>query len=75
MPCVSCDPVGVVDIAERMGVKQDTVSQWQFRKLLPPPKWYVSRLPAWDWKDIVKWAKESGRERMLPKADRSTKRG
>ena len=56
-----CDPVGAEDIAERMGVKRQTVAMWRYRELLPEPRWKVSGLPCWDWPDIEKWAKSTGR--------------
>ena len=55
------DPVGTADIAERLGVKQQTVAMWKYRGLLPEPRWTVSGLPAWEWSDIEKWAKSTGR--------------
>lgn len=58
---VVCDPVGSVDIARRLGVKDATVKMWAYRKLLPPPRWHVSGRPAWDWPDIEAWARETDR--------------
>lgn len=55
------EPVGLAEIAERLGVKQQTAQMWRHRKLMPPPKWTVSRLPAWDWADVEKWARETSR--------------
>lgn len=55
------EPVGVLEIADRLGVKQQTVAMWKYRGLLPEPKWVVSGSPAWDWKDIERWADETGR--------------
>ncbi len=55
------EPVGLVEIAERLCVKQQTAQTWRQRKLLPAPKWTVSRQPAWDWRDIEVWARETGR--------------
>lgn len=56
-----CDPVGVVDIAERLGVKRQTVAMWNLRGLLPPPEWMVSKAPCWNWPDVERWARETGR--------------
>lgn len=56
-----CDPVGVLEIAERLGVKPQTARMWRTRKLLPAPEWTVSGQPAWDWKTIQKWARETNR--------------
>jgi predicted DNA-binding transcriptional regulator AlpA len=54
-------PVGILEIAERLGVKRATVDQWLQRGLLPPPEWTVGGRPAWDWRTIRRWAVESGR--------------
>lgn len=60
-PAMSVDPVGLADIADRLGVARQTAKQWNARKLLPPPKWMVSGSPAWNWADIEKWARKTGR--------------
>lgn len=51
----------MVEIAQRLGVRQQTVAQWKLRGLLPQPKWTVSGNPAWDWRDVERWAVKSGR--------------
>lgn len=56
-----CDPVGTLEIAKRLGVRQQTVAMWKLRGLLPAPEWTISGNPAWDWPDIEVWARESGR--------------
>src|ERR1700736_6123759 len=53
-------PVGMAEISERLGVRQQSVAQWKHRGNLPPPRWIVSRMPAWNWPDIERWA--AGRE-------------
>jgi hypothetical protein len=55
------DPVGVMEIAERLGVKRQTVAMWKLRGLLPEPKGVVSGQPAWDYPDVLSWAKQTGR--------------
>lgn len=60
---MACDPVGISEIAERLKARPQTVSMWKFRGLLPHPRWTVSGLPAWEWKDVEKWAKSSGRKK------------
>lgn len=60
-PPVAADPVGLSDIADRLGVARQTAKQWHLRKELPPAKWMVSGRPAWDWPTIEKWAKKTGR--------------
>jgi hypothetical protein len=56
-----CDPVGVVDIASRLGVKRQTVAVWKVRGLLPPPDWERGAGPLWEWSTIHEWALETGR--------------
>lgn len=56
-------PVGIQEIAERLGVKRATVDQWKLRGLLPPPRWTVGGRPAWAWLDIEDWAEQTGRLR------------
>jgi predicted DNA-binding transcriptional regulator AlpA len=57
-----CDPVGIVEIAQRLGVQRGTVDMWRFRSLhFPEPRWQVGGRPAWDWSDVEAWAKASGR--------------
>lgn len=55
------EPVGIVEIAERLGVKRTTVDVWLYRGLLPEPKWTVGGRPAWDWRDIERWARDTNR--------------
>lgn len=55
------EPVGMIEIAERLGVRRQTVQQWRFRGLLPDPAWTISGDPAWDWAVIEHWARETGR--------------
>jgi hypothetical protein len=57
------DPVGLAEIATRLEVQRQTVDSWRVRKLLPPPRWTVGGRPAWDWGDIARWARETGRLR------------
>jgi predicted DNA-binding transcriptional regulator AlpA len=53
--------VGLKEIAERLGVKQQTAAAWRHRGLLPPPEGTVSGAPAWQWHTIEAWAKATGR--------------
>lgn len=55
------EPVGVLEIAERLGCKRETVAMWGYRGLLPEPPWRVSGQPAWDWAEIEEWARSTGR--------------
>jgi predicted DNA-binding transcriptional regulator AlpA len=58
-----CDPVGIPEIADRLGVKRPTVDAWRQRKgaRFPEPRWTVGRGPAWDWPDVKAWAIETNR--------------
>jgi hypothetical protein len=58
------EPVGGLEIADRLDVKRETVAMWKQRGLLPPARWTVSGEDAWDWhQDIEPWAKETHRLR------------
>jgi hypothetical protein len=52
---------GLVDIARRLGVVNGTAKVWHHRGLLSQHRWTVSNRPAWEWRDIKHWAKETGR--------------
>ena len=54
-------PVGLVEIADRLGVTRGVVDQWRHRGLLPEPEWTVGGRPAWKWETVEKWAKKTGR--------------
>lgn len=58
---VFLDIVGLKEIAERLGVKQQTAAAWRYRGVLPPEEGTVSGMPAWTWGTIERWAKETGR--------------
>src|SRR5258707_7613690 len=53
--------VGLKEIAQRLGVKQQTAAAWRHRNLLPPPEGTVSGAPAWRWETIERWALQTGR--------------
>lgn len=58
----SCEPVGALEVADRLGVRPETVAQWKQRGLLPASRWTVGGADAWDWAlDIEPWARETGR--------------
>jgi len=55
------DPVGLAEIAERLGVPRRNVDRWRERGVLPAPRWTVGGRPAWDWPEIEEWARATGR--------------
>src|ERR1700683_2689390 len=55
------DIVGLKEIAERLGVRQQTAAAWRYRGLLPIEEGTVSGAPAWAWPTIHRWAKDTGR--------------
>jgi predicted DNA-binding transcriptional regulator AlpA len=55
------DIVGLKEMAERLGVKQQTAAAWRHRGLLPPSEGTVSGAPAWQWSTIEAWATATGR--------------
>lgn len=59
-------PVGILEIAEKLGVKRATVDQWLQRDLLPAPDWTVGGRPAWNWPAIRRWAIKTGRHQEEP---------
>lgn len=60
-PPARLDIVGLKEIAERLGVKQQTAAAWRHRGLLPPEEGTVSGAPAWRWETIEQWALRTGR--------------
>ena len=60
-PAGEAIPVGVAEIAGRLSVRPQTVQRWLRRKLMPTPRWTVSRQPAWEWSEIEAWARHTRR--------------
>ena len=54
-------PMGRAEIADYLGVKVPTVSQWAQRGVLPAPDGRISGNPVWLSSTITAWAQESGR--------------
>ena len=59
--CSRRDPVGIVEIADRLNVQRATVDQWLARGLPPEPRYTVGGRPAWNWHEIQAWALQTGR--------------
>ncbi|MCA1832577.1 MAG: hypothetical protein LC750_07570 [Actinobacteria bacterium] len=58
------EPVGLLEIAERLGVRPQTARNWRggdVRVPMPAPRWTVSGMPAWAWDDVEAWARATGR--------------
>jgi predicted site-specific integrase-resolvase len=56
------EPVGLREIADRLGVQPQSAYNWRTRGVLPPPRWTVSGQPVWSWqRDIEPWARRTGR--------------
>lgn len=63
------EPVGVVEIADRLKVSRKTVDSWRQRRTgFPEPKWLVGNRPAWDWRDVHVWAQGRGLVKATPTA-------
>lgn len=55
-------PLGYKEIAELLGVKNNTVNMWNWKKLMPEPDHLtINGHPAYDPETIVVWAAETGR--------------
>lgn len=58
------DPVGVLEIAERLGVQDRSVHMMIRRGRLPVPDYEtINGSRAWNWRTILWWAGETGRLR------------
>lgn len=60
------EPVGIVEIAERLDVSRATVDKWLRRRdthtvPFPEPTWTVGNGPAWNWPVVWRWARATGR--------------
>lgn len=56
------DMVGVVEIADRLGVTRKAIDKWRMRGLgFPEPDWTVGGRPAWRWETVARWARDTGR--------------
>lgn len=56
------DLVGATEIAGRLGVVRDTVHLWRRREVgFPAPVASLERALVWNWPDVERWAKDTGR--------------
>lgn len=50
------DPVGALDIAQRLGVTRAAVDKWRERHDdFPTPRWTIGGRPAWSFSDVAAW--------------------
>lgn len=55
------DPVGKLEMAQRLGVGPRTPNQWVLRGHLPKPDYpAVNGSAAWEWATVLKWAGNNG---------------
>lgn len=75
MTTVMADPVGVVELAARLGVAPRTVRMWRERSVgarvpMPQPDYAeVNGSPAWEWPSILRWAGLTGHLAYGPAID------
>lgn len=62
---IGVEPVGIKELADRVGTTRKTVDTWRERPgaKFPSPRWVVGGRPAWDWCDIEEWGVATGRLR------------
>lgn len=60
-PRQAMEPVGMKEIAERLGYQVESIWQWRAQPSFPKPRWSVSGRPAWDWPVVERWARRNGR--------------
>lgn len=61
-PAETSEPVGVVDIAHRLGVKPGTVHAWVQRdEDFPIPRWEIGGQRLYSWPSVRAWAEATGR--------------
>jgi DNA-binding transcriptional MerR regulator len=52
--------MGPGEVADLLGVTRNAVDQWLHRGVLVP-RWRLKGGPLWERRDIVAWARETGR--------------
>lgn len=58
----AAEPVGLEEIASRLGRPRDTVDKWRARGVMPDPEpTTVGGRPWWRWGVIEQWARDTGR--------------
>lgn len=58
---VSSTLVGTSEIAQRLGVTRQRITQLSKTKGFPEPLERLTMGPVWAWEDVEAWAKETGR--------------
>jgi hypothetical protein len=78
---IVADPVGVLEIAERLGVSLRTAHIWLYRAAeyesmvpIPQPEYeQVNGSRAWEWHTILRWAGLTGHIHYGPSVDEYTR--
>jgi predicted DNA-binding transcriptional regulator AlpA len=53
------------EIAARLSVARATVDSWRKRyDSFPSVRWTVGGGPAWNWHEVERWARETGRNNL-----------
>jgi len=58
---IELDPVGSVEIGERLGVSLKTVLTWHYDRMMPQPDWRIGPGPVWNWASVAAWALATNR--------------
>jgi predicted DNA-binding transcriptional regulator AlpA len=57
--------VDAIEIAERLGLERTAVHNWRRRDTnFPQPVAQLRQTPVWDWTDVERWARATGRLRL-----------
>lgn len=62
-PRCAIGPLDAGAVAERLGVRVDTVHKWRWRQILPGEDGLVSGQPWWWPATIDAWARQTGRDK------------
>jgi transposase len=68
------DPVGLTEIAARLGVPYGTVKKWRQRysESWPKSQGTVGGIDWYEWEEVMEWCRKTGRDDLLsPKEDQS----
>lgn len=54
-------PIFLARFPDFLDVGPRTAAQWSYRKILPPPRGWIMTHRYWLVRDIIEWARETGR--------------